>query len=129
MSPVPGRQRVQAPNAADARQRPAVRHLPRRARLGGRNLLRLTTRAVLLSLDRPLLGTYKVLSSDEGLRCPARRGLQHLHELLLPELREERRCMTGGLLTPRDKQDPAVVYALDLAVEDPELRGVALIVR
>src|SRR5438105_2008496 len=58
----------------------------------------------------------------------ARRALQQVLELLLPEFRHARGAVTGGVLACGDQVVAAVLHALDLALEDPELGRVALVV-
>src|SRR4030095_8838833 len=59
----------------------------------------------------------------------ARRALQQLRQLLLPEFRLGGGAVAGGLVTRGDQQDAAVLHPLDLAIQQAELWRVALVVR
>jgi hypothetical protein len=59
----------------------------------------------------------------------ARRRLQQLGELSLPEARLAGGAVAGGLVVRGNQEHAAVLHPLDLPVEQPELGRVALVVR
>jgi len=52
-----------------------------------------------------------------------RRGLQQVAHFLLPELRLEGGSVACGLVAGGYQQNTSVLHALDLAVQNPKLRG------
>src|ERR1700682_1293675 len=76
-----------------------------------------------------IASAVKDLASFFLLIRPAWRGLQKLAELLLPESRLAGRAVAGGLVACGDQKHAAVFDTLDLTVQHPGLRRIALVVR
>src|SRR5216684_3496128 len=55
-------------------------------------------------------------------------GQQQVLHLLLPELRHEGRSVAARVLTRRDQEEATVLHALELAIHDPGLWRITLII-
>src|SRR5258705_11964155 len=63
-----------------------------------------------------------------GLTSPPGWGQQHVLHLLLPELRHEGRSVAARVLTRRDQEEATVLHVLELAIHDPGLWRITLII-
>src|SRR5213082_4200583 len=86
-------------------------------------------RGCLVPWSRGLSSTRKLLSDQNRLLvfwllC----FLEQPHQLILPESRNGVTAVTAGFVAQRNQHRAALWHPFDLALEDPELRGIDQIV-